>query len=443
MTDPQGLTPQHLISFIALEDRLRSARTAEELVFIFLNETHALLSFAQSGFWHHKHEHLSVSGVSSSDPQAPYILWLTKLARDFAQRFNTPAALTLEDCSDDLRDEWGDFLPSFAVFVPVSSEAIGQGSGFIFARAEPWVEHDIIILDKLSKVFAHAWQALAPHIQPSPLYRLKEFLHHRFLAVVACLIFILLFPVRLSVLAPAEIVPVNPFIVRSPLDGVVDKIYVQPNQIIHKGEPILDLDIAAIKAKYDVSLKDLATAEAEYRQTNQQAVVDSRAKAQLAILAGRLEARAEDARYYQGLLARAHILAPADGIILIDDPLEWIGRPVSLGERILLVAQNDDAEIEAWLAISDAIDMPHDASLSLYIDSYPLHPVTADIRYVSYEAILRPNNIMAYRVRARPHGADYLRIGMRGTARLEAEHVPLIYWILRRPLAALRPFIGL
>ena len=47
------------------------------------------------------------------------------------------------------------------------------------------------------------------------------------------------------------------------------------------------------------------------------------------------------------LFARA--LASRAPVVLMDDPSEWIGKPVSTGERILRIAALDDAEVEAWL----------------------------------------------------------------------------------------------
>ena len=44
-------------------------------------------------------------------------------------------------------------------------------------------------------------------------------------------------PVRLSVLAPGELVAAQPAVLRAPLDGVVAQIHVQPNQIVKQGQP--------------------------------------------------------------------------------------------------------------------------------------------------------------------------------------------------------------
>ncbi|MGZ7234485.1 hypothetical protein ACXWOU_09525, partial [Streptococcus pyogenes] len=85
-----------------------------------------------------------------------------------------------------------------------------------------------------------------------------------------------------------------------------------------------------------------ATAEAEYRQTAQQALTDPRAKAQLAVLTGRIEEKRTEVVYGSEQLARARVLAPRDGIALFDDPSEWIGRPVAIGERIMRIAAPGD-----------------------------------------------------------------------------------------------------
>ena len=65
--------------------------------------------------------------------------------------------------------------------------------------------------------------------------------------------FIALIPVRLSALAPAEITPLRPIPITSPMDGVVSEIVVKPNQIVKADEllakppQIFKIDILAQK----------------------------------------------------------------------------------------------------------------------------------------------------------------------------------------------------
>ena len=53
--------------------------------------------------------------------------------------------------------------------------------------------------------------------------------------LLIALLVIVLFPVRQSALAPAEIVAMSASVVASPLDGVVKQIHVRPNQPVKAG----------------------------------------------------------------------------------------------------------------------------------------------------------------------------------------------------------------
>ena len=77
-------------------------------------------------------------------------------------------------------------------------------------------------------------------------------------------------PVQLTVLAPAELVPLNPTLVRAPMDGVVDKILVQPNQKVKAGEPLFEFDSVKLESKTKIAASALATSQAEYRNRAQQ-----------------------------------------------------------------------------------------------------------------------------------------------------------------------------
>jgi hypothetical protein len=108
----------------------------------------------------------------------------------------------------------------------------------------------------------------------------------------------------------------------------------------------------------------------------------------------------------------------------------------------LRIAALDDAEVEAWLPLADAIDLPPDAPLSLYLSASPMSPVTAKLRYLAHDAVQRPDGQYAYRVRATLTGPTEHRVGLKGTAKLQGDWVPLVYWVMRRPLATARAYLG-
>ena len=129
--------------------------------------------------------------------------------------------------------------------------------------------------------------------------------------------------------------------------------------------------------------------------------------------------------------------------MLFDDPSEWIGKPVQTGERIMRIATPGDIEVEAWLPIGDAIPLPDNADVRLYLAASPLSSLPAQIRYIAHDAVPRPDGTYAYRVRARLDGQTDQRIGSKGTAKISGGWVPLIYWIVRRPLSMMRQALGL
>ena len=49
------------------------------------------------------------------------------------------------------------------------------------------------------------------------------------------------------------------------------------------------------------------------------------------------------------------------------------------------LAAPGDAEVEAWLPLADAVALPPDASVRLYLNASPLSPVTAQLRYMAHD----------------------------------------------------------
>jgi len=259
---------------------------------------------------------------------------------------------------------------------------------------------------------------------------------------VVVVVALLVLPIRLTVLAPGELVPANPAVIRAPLEGVVGNFLVRPNQVVEIGQPLFNFDDASLRSRLEVARQALSGAQAEYRQAAQLAVTETKYKGQLALLMGKVEERQAESDYLQGQLERAHVLAPQAGIALFDDPSEWIGKPVATGERIMRIATPDDVEVEAWLAVGDAVPLPVGAPLSLYLNASPLLSVTAQLRYMAHDAVQRPDGSYAYRVRASLAQPTEHRVGLKGTAKITGSWVPMVYWVLRRPVASIRQMIG-
>jgi multidrug efflux pump subunit AcrA (membrane-fusion protein) len=433
---------------LSLARNARQALDRTELGFVLMNDTHALLPYRQAALWVDGRVQ-ALSGVLQPEANAPYVDWLGRLARWLVEQGAPDGPVPQAALPQALAAQWQEWWPPVGVWLRLQAADGTTTGGVLLAAESVWPAEAMAPLLEWRDIWWHAWQALAPR-RPwwQGLRRVWQaragqawWRRPRVLLAVG-LVLVLAVPVRLSVLAPGELVPVQPALVRAPLDGVVGEFLVEPNQLVQAGQPLFTFDQAGLKSRLDVARQALSTAEVEYRQAAQSALSDDKAKAQLAVLAGKIEERRADADYLHGQLARASVLAPQAGMVLFDDPSEWSGRPVSIGERIMRIADPTQTEVEAWLAVGDAIALAADAPVKLYFNADPLAPVAAQLRYLAHDAVQRPDGSYAYRVRARLLAPSTERIGAKGTAKLSGAWVPLAYWVLRRPWAVLRQVSG-
>jgi hypothetical protein len=478
-----------MANLLHLSRRARAATDALELSYVAMNETHVLVNYRQAVLVVGE-QVTALSGVVSPEANAPYVQWLGRLlweirvtqftepATDLASSANpvAPALINADSMPETVREEWDEWLPLHALWLPLP--VVGDdfpGGGWLLARDEPWLDGEILVVQEWAEVWVQAWalrhkpdaaerlqalkqkaRAMLPrgddwHALRDLLRRPGDWrtviraawgnprLRWSLLILVA-----LLFPVRLTVLAPGELVAANPAVIRAPLDGVIERVAVQPNQAVKAGDLLFEFDRTTLASRLIVAVQALATAEAEYRQFAQQALFDTRSKGQLGIAQGRVEEKKAEAIYLRELNQRAGVTAPRAGVVLFDDPTELIGKPVATGERVMMVSDEHDVEVEAWISLFDAIDFAPDASVTLYLNVKPLTPVSARLRYLAHEAQQRPDGHFAYRLRAAiPAGETLHRVGLKGTTKITGGWVPAAYWVLRKPLAALRNYVGL
>ena len=441
---------QSLATLLDLSRRARLASSARELGFLLANDSHGLAPYRQAALWLADGGLYTLSGLLQVEANAPYALWLEQVCRHLAEPGSTPTqTLTAADLPPALALHWAEWWPTHALWL-----AIPEG-GLLLVRDLPWAPETQALLHEWTDTWWHAfhmlhhprvrswrtiWARLHLHFLNQPGRRWWQQTRVRWATVVLA---VLAWPVHLTVLAPGELVPAHPVVIRAPLDGVMDVFHVQPNQVVKKGQPLFGFDEALIQSRQEVAAQALTTAETEYRQTSQQALTDAKSKPQLALLTGKIEEKRAEVDFLNEQLTRARVLAPQDGVALFDDPTEWIGRPVAVGERIMRIAAPTDVEVEAWLPLADAIALVPGATVNLYLNASPLFAVSARLRYMAHDAVQRPDGSYAYRVRAVLTSPTDHRVGLKGTAKLQGDWVPLSYWVLRRPLSALRSAVGI
>ncbi len=444
-----------LSQLLDLSRRARHAGGRGELEFILVNDSHNITPYRQAVLWLAADGVRALSGVFEIEKNAPYVHWLNRLCNGLDLSDRQVRVINPDTLPADMKSELDEWLPRQMLWLPLlrdtAATAPAEG-GVLLARDLPWQNHEMNLLAEWIDTWqSHYFHNIRHHSNWLGFSRATKNSHQsskQWWRKPAPIIFTLLLaisciPVRLNVLAPGELVPSNPFVVSAPLDGIVGDFHVKPNEQVKAGTSLFSLDDTTLHSRLDVATQTLATAEAAYRQSAQMAVFDPKAKVQLASLMGKIAEQRAEVSYVRSQLKRTKVTAPADGIALFDDPTEWIGKPVTTGEPIMRVAEVEDKEIEAWLAVADAVPFEQEAPVKFYLSSSPLHPVEGKVRYMAYEAVQRPDGTYAYRVRASLTANSTYRLGLKGTVKIEGEKVRLIYWVLRRPWSVLRQYLGI
>ncbi len=451
--EPKTLDSQqqlvYLSTLVQLQHRLRQARTPEELSCILVNDTLQLLPYDQAVFWESttsgRIRIKAVSGTDQVDANGPYILFLKKILGPLAGNPDKEIrALTAKDVDENLADEWVSWLPQTLLVCPLHQGEDQIFGGLVFMRPSPWKSSEKALLGQMVHTFAHAWQALKRG-RPIWLTRMGKRLFRPMRLVLAGLFILMLcLPIHLSVLAPMEIIPRDPVIIAASMDGVVKRFMVAPNEPVEADQVLFVLDDIRIRNEHDIALGALAVTRADELRARQKAFADDDSRAELLMLRARIDQQQTTVDYLAEKLERIRIKSPVQGIVVFTDVNDWLGKPVVVGEKIVTIADPGQVIAQIQLPVADAITLLPGAAIRLFLNIAPDRPIEASLHQAAYEAQLTSDGILAFRLKANLanlHSPP--RIGLRGTAKIYGEKVSLFYFLMRRPLAFLRQFIGI
>jgi len=437
-----------LSSLIQLENKSRQTETIAEFGFFIVNETRRLLNYHQAVFFKNRSNRLlpaNISGVPDYEKNAPYVKWLRKLAAKTLrkQQLQSPSIFQGQELPENLQKGWQEWSGGAGIWCPfvVNRKLLG---GLWLTRDNDWQEAEVGLLKQLSTSYAYSLYALTtrtkwwnPEIH---IHIGKAFIRIALLAAMTAALFI---PVQLSVLAPAKVAAVDPLIVTSPLNAVVKQIHVRPNQQVKKGQLLFTLDDTELRNRYNVAGKTLEVVEAEYRKSRQQSLLMTDKGSDADLLKAKIKSKEAEVKFTLEKLALVDVRAEKSGIVLFNDPNDWLGKPVAVGEKILILADPDKNELEIHIPVENAVNLEPGAKVRMFLNIDPTREINAEIYRTSYEAEISEERILSFQVKARfASGTAPVRIGYRGTAKIFGKEVPLYYYLLRRPLAKVRRTLG-
>ncbi len=440
-----------LSTLLQLEREARQAANFKEFAFVVVNESKRLFDYRQAVLWQHsvsgRLKIAAVSGLDSPDRNSPYLSWLQKLITHLDQGPDREKChlVNTADLPPKLQAEEQEWLQSPVLWCPLLTLKGQFPGGMLISCETGWDEARIAVMERLAEAYAHAWSALRG-IKPGLLKRLPRTWRKLSLqiGIILLLLFILDQSIHLSVLAPVEIVPTDPFLVTAPLNGVIRRFHVKPNQEIKKGQLLFNLDDTVLRNDYEVARKSLAVVRAEYQRVTQKAFGDSVSRGQIHNLEAEIARKKAEVKYMADLLSRGKVMAERDGLAIFGDVNDWLGKPVTVGEKVLTIADPAKLEADVRLAVEDAINLEPGAEVLIFLNIKPDNPLHGTLTQASYEARLTPQGILAFSLKVKLNPAQELpRIGLRGTAKIYGSKVPIYYYLLRRPLITLRQTLGI
>ena len=477
-----------------LINKAQTSQSLQELSFLLVNLSKQLVVYEQAFLYQEGKGFIAISGLSEVDHNSPMLIWFKEFIRELHQEGITEhiprKARGLRYIKD--LDQW---FANELTLIPLNHQDPEHFISLVLVNDEPLSTEEMKVMDFWAKSWFQAFQILelksnhnkhdmilnlltalrerAPK-KVSDLYRKLShstktwfeggyknlfkgsFYKERYSTFARRLredqkfkwkmtaLLVCLFPVRLTIIAPGEIVASQPLIVRAPIEGVIEKFYIEPNSLIKKGQDLFSYDNAQLFSKTESAKQSYMSAQAEYRETSLLSLTDAKQKINLATLDAKVQQKAYEYQYFLNQMQRSVIQSPTDGWAIFDDPSEFVGKPVTVGEKVMMIADPEDVEIQAWIALSDMIAMTQGMSVTIYPNPNPFSSINGRIRYVTYEPVQLPDGQYAYRLRATiNHDEKKPRLGLKGSVKVSGHLVPLCYWVLRKPLALGRHFIGI
>lgn len=439
-----------MAALLHLEQRALNAKNAGDLGFIVVNETLSLVPFRQAAFFVSAMKKLTLttaSGLASVAEDSPFAVWLGR----FAASVPAPPAsagscqrLDISQAQPEFAEGWQEWLPDYLITARLVTPSANEVGLLIYARETPWQEDELALLDRVHLTYGYCLEALSQSNR-SVIGAVGNFFRRGKLKWLAVALAVALFiPVRLSALAPAEVIALNSMAVAAPQDGVISALHALPNAAVRAGDKLFSLDDSALTSRREVARRAVAIAKADLLVAQQRAFDDVKSKGELAAAAGRVREKESELALAEGMLDRVIVKAQRDGLAIYGDPNDWLGRPVQTGERVMQLADPSDAGVLMWLPVSDALNLEPGAPIRLFLSTTPLEPLAAKLVQTSYQAVMSPEGVSAYRLRGVfDADASKARIGLRGTARVSGEWATLGYYLFRRPISALREWTGL
>lgn len=430
-----------LRQLLHIEGDLAKVQTLDELSLMAANDFGRMLGSRLCFFvdlLRHSAHIVATSGQRNVDRNAPFIRWIESCFQQIAAGEEASKAHKGELPAAEAETATAFPFPHY-IWLPLAASADRRAVVVAVSEREP-LASAVTIAERLSLTGSRTFERVTGPRSGRKLRLPKKHLLLAGILVLAAAA--LLIKVPMTAIAPAEVVARNAFVVAAPVEGVIEKIVVPPNAVVAQGDTLATYYDTVQRNQMAIAEKEFGVAEAALRQIQQAIFIDEKAKRDLLKARADVQVKAAELAFARETYEHTKIRAARPGVAVYADPKDWVGKPVNVGQRILEVADLASVILRVDLPISDALVIRDGARVRLFLDGNPSQPLEATVTSAAHQARMVEGLGMAYRVEAAfPEGVTP-RLGLRGSAQVFSDSVPLAFYLFRRPISYLRQKVG-
>ncbi len=116
-------------------------------------------------------------------------------------------------------------------------------------------------------------------------------------------------------------------------------------------------------------------------------------KAELSILDYRLKQENIRLKMAEYRASKLNVRAEVSGSIIVDNPDEWRGRPVEVGQKVLMVVDPENINLRIWLPEADNVNFSNSTEVKVLLNAFPDDSLHARIKYVAQSVSVSPEGV--------------------------------------------------
>lgn len=429
-----------MLTLLTLQRQALEAESIASLAHVIVNETVKLVPYQQAIFWLGDGDTIrlhTASGNTSLDENSPAMQTLkADIGRALATRNKDehyPHLLAL--------NREGKQKPKSLLMVLETGED-GIMGGVYMERGKAFQDGEQQILSELA--FAYA-QALAVKTLRGRtlMQQAKSWFPKIKIPLTIAALVIFLWPVRLTITAPAEIIAQNPTIITAPFQGTLESIEISPGDAVSVGDALAKMERLTLSSQVENARQELDIARQRLAQLRREVLSDADKKQDLRTLESDIALKQIEYDYAANRLERSVIRTPRDGIAIYADKNSLQGKPLQTGDTIMTIADPLQSELLIRVPADAMIPLKTNTDIRFFLNVAPLQGYDAAIKSIGYQASADPDGLLSYKIYARlDETVQNIRIGWKGTAKIYGDRVIFGYALLRRPLVMLRNLFG-